>query len=64
LAEQGGYQIREDIKAGRISDATSITHLLRIPREDVTAKYMLYLTRRSLQFGETKFVEYSTIEFE
>ena len=36
----------------------------RILSKSVTAKYMLYLTRRSLQFGETKFVEYSTIELE
>jgi len=35
---QGGYQIREDFKARRISDARCISHLLHIPREDVTAK--------------------------
>jgi hypothetical protein len=35
---QGGNQIREDFKARRISDARCISHLLYIPREDVTAK--------------------------
>ena len=38
IPNQGGYQIREDIKAGEISDAERLAHLLRIPREDVTAK--------------------------